>query len=111
MRPSNVFSWPAPSAMFSGRTASTQRSPGPTPGAGEPRTVPIVVSAATRPAATSRQVPERKLLVPTKSATNPAGGSLVELLGGRHLEDPAIAHDGDAVGGRERFLPIVRDVH
>src|SRR6185436_2626629 len=74
-RPSNVFSLPAPSAMFSGRTATTQRSPGPSRGLGAPRTAPMTVSA-TRPAAVSRQVPERKLLVPTKSATNrPVGRS------------------------------------
>src|SRR6266545_6941013 len=96
--------------MFSGRTASTQRSPGPTRDVGEPRTVPMAVSAATRPAAISRQVPERKLLVPTKSATNRLTGR-VELLGGRHLEHPAVAYHGDAVRERERFFLIVRDVH
>src|SRR2546425_762184 len=44
--------------MFSGRTASTQRSPGPTRDVGEPRTVPMAVSAATRPAVISRQEPD-----------------------------------------------------
>src|SRR4029453_6695817 len=80
-RPSNVFSLPAPSAMFSGRTATMHRSPGPTRGLGAPRTAPMTVSA-TRPPAVSRQVPGRKLLVPTKSATNRPGGRSESSWGG-----------------------------
>src|SRR5262249_4112146 len=41
----------------------------------------------------------------------PAGGPLVELLGRRYLEHAPVAHDGDAIGQRERLLLIMRDVH
>ncbi len=41
----------------------------------------------------------------------PADRPFVELLGGRHLEHPAVAYHGDAVRERKRFFLIVRDVH
>src|SRR3989441_7358494 len=41
----------------------------------------------------------------------PADRPLVELLGGRLLEHPAVAYHGDPVRERKRFFLIVRDVH
>ena len=101
-----------PSRTFSGRTAILTGSPA-LHARRQPRRQ-LLAASPPRPAPNSplrcTTRPSSRLEAPVKLATNRSAGPIVELVGGRHLQQLAVAHDADAVAEHDGLGLVVRDI-